>query len=232
MKVRKFSTEFEEMIRQHPYIFHVHTDFTDGTSSVKDYCEFAASKGFSYLIFTEHVRQVCDYDFEDLAHAVENARCHFAPLQIVLGVEAKVLPGGDLDISKEVLETIDLLGIACHSFPAQLELYAESMEQAFRRYHIEDLVRVWLHPGLFFKRSNILNTTLFSRLLYSAVQQGVYIEHNIKHELPPAEVQMRIPPQSKIVGVDVHSVKELDERIPGLLSMEQSFRKELIGSKA
>lgn len=231
MKAMGRLSEFEVMLQQHPYIFHVHTDFTDGTSSVEDYCKFARRKGFSYLIFTEHVRQVCDYDFEKFIHTVENARRQFAPLKILLGVESKVLPGGNLDISDEALEKIDLLGIACHSFPAQLELYAESMAQAFRKYNIEDVIRVWLHPGLFFKRTKMLDATIFSDLLRLAAQCGVYIEHNIKYELPLAEFQAQVPPQLKVVGIDAHSVKELEERALELMWIEQSFREELMRGK-
>jgi len=227
MRTPKFSAGFEKMVQQYPYIFHVHTDFTDGTSSVEDYCRFALDNGYKYLILTEHVRRLCHYNFLDLAHAVEDARHKFAALQVSLGVEAKILPGGSLDVSDEILEGIDVLGIACHSFPSDVEMYAEAMEHVLKESYAEDLVRVWVHPGLFFKRTNIMDSRVFSYLLDLAIQQGVYVEYNIKYGLPPVNVQPKIPPQRKVLGVDGHSVKELKERNPEIMSMEQSFREEL-----
>ena len=131
----------------------------------------------------------------------------------MLGVEAKVLPGGDLDISEEILEMIELLGIACHSFPPQKETYVESLKRAFKRNPAGRLVRVWLHPGLFFKRRGIVDNVALLSLAELAIQEGIYIEYNIKYRLPPENVQARIPPFCKIIGADAHSVKELEQRI-------------------
>lgn len=227
MKTPNFSVGFKEMLRQHPYLFHLHTNFTDGTSSIEDYCTFAMNNGYKYLIFTEHVRQVCTYDFTDLERTLEDARHRFPSLQISLGVEAKLLPNGTLDVSKEVLDRVDVLGIACHSFPSDVEIYAEAMEHVLKESYAKDLVQVWVHPGLFFKKNNILESRLFSYLLDLAIHQGVYVEYNIKYGLPPVNLQHLIPPQRKVLGIDGHSVKDLKERNEEITSIEQSFREEL-----
>ena len=101
----------------------------------------------------------------------------------------------------------------------------KAMEHVLKESYAEDLVRVWVHPGLFFKRTNIMDSRVFSYLLHLAIQQGVYVEYNIKYGLPPVNVQLQIPPQRKVLGVDGHSVKELKDLKGRSTSKEEALEK-------
>jgi histidinol phosphatase-like PHP family hydrolase len=55
------------------YLFHVHTDYTDGKLSVENVCEFAKKQGFDSVIFTEHIRSEPTYDYTQFAKRVLRA---------------------------------------------------------------------------------------------------------------------------------------------------------------
>ena len=211
--VTKCAEEFRETIHSNSYIFHVHTDFTDGTSSVSEYARFAYDKGFRYLVFVEHVSRELSYDFAKLISAIEDARQAFAPLRIGLGIEAKILPGGTLDVSDDILSQIGLLGIACHSFPRDKALYIESMQSALEQYASPTRVSVWLHPGMFFMRRGISDDEALLSLVTFAVYHGVYIEYNMKYRLPGEKIWKQVPIASQVIGTDAHSVTALSKQV-------------------
>jgi DNA polymerase (family 10)/putative hydrolase len=83
--------------------WHCHTDYTDGASSVDDYCRTARANGLDLLVFSEHVRRELDYDFDAFCADVEAARERYDDLTLLVGCEAKALDSdGTLDVSEAV----------------------------------------------------------------------------------------------------------------------------------
>ncbi|RLG19016.1 histidinol-phosphatase [Candidatus Micrarchaeota archaeon] len=197
------------------HIFHIHTNHTDGSSTIEEYCSFAVHNGLEAVFFTEHVRKQLEYDFDKYIAEIREAREQFPRLDIWTGAEAKILPGGDLDISDEVLSKIQILCVACHSFPSDLGLYCDSLKKVFSNGRWEKYVRVWVHPGLFLRNLNVLDreTGLLEELIHSAAQNGAFIEHNLRKNLPPERIMESIPQQNLVMGWDAHSVKFLRKAI-------------------
>ena len=104
---------FENLLSRR-YIFHLHTNYTDGLSSIEDYCLWASRNGCDTIVFTEHVRKELSYDFYSFLSDIENAKRKFPNMDIWVGVEAKILLDGELDISDEVLPKIEIICFACH----------------------------------------------------------------------------------------------------------------------
>ena len=209
----KCAEEFRETLQSNNYIFHVHTNFTDGESSVDEYARYAHDKGFRYLVFMEHVSRENSYDFDKLISEIESARQTFAPLRIGLGVEAKLLPGGNLDVSEDILGRVALLGVACHSFPKDKALYAGSIRSALEQYASPMRVTIWLHPGMFFMRKKMSDDKMLLSLICHAVWHGVYIEYNMKYKLPEVGIWGLVPVLSQVIGTDAHSVEQLSKHI-------------------
>ena len=42
----------------------------------------------------------------------------------------------------------------------------------------------------------------------NAINSGIFIEHNLKENLPPEKLLKKIPSNKMITGFDAHSVKE------------------------
>ncbi len=222
MVTEKQLGQFEHALRRGRYLFHVHTDWTDGKSSLADYCAAAREHGFQSVIIAEHIRRQCTYDFRAFLQLVEEERLACA-MEIVVGVEAKVLPGGSLDISDEILTEIQVLAIAEHSFRGDAYTLAQSLIQVFKSFRNAQLARIWVHPGLKLLQQQPASAHFFQEALQLALEHEVYIEFNLRHKLPPEPFLSLIPPSRVVIGLDAHSVAEVELLGKVALDMESKL---------
>lgn len=207
------SEKFKEIILNKKYLFHLHTSYTDGKCTVDDYCKWAVDHDFEVLIFTEHIRKNPSYDFNMFLADIQQARSCYPGLAIWAGVEAKVLPGGELDLSPEVASLVPVICFACHSFPRDRRLYQKSLQNLFSSSDWRDKIRVWVHPGRFLKKGGFLSESLFllHNLTAAAVRRGVLVEVNLRENLLSDALTASISAQLLINGYDAHSLKDLNE---------------------
>ena len=155
------SEQFRSTVSEHS-LAHVHTTFSDGLNSVEEYCRWACNNTVDTIVFTEHVRKELSFDFVDFRKEIEHVKQLFPALHIWTGVEAKLLPGGALDVPDEIVSEIQVLYFACHSFPRDTDLYIKSFVNLFKDERWKEHARVWAHPGYFFKFSDIKSTAFCS----------------------------------------------------------------------
>lgn len=205
--------KFKEVILHKNYLFHLHTNFTDGHCSVNDYCQWAVDHGVDVVILTEHIRKKPSYNFNRFLADIEQARIIYPGLDIWAGVEAKVLPGGGLDLSQETALKVPVLCCAVHSFPRDKGLYRRSLKKLFSSPEWMNHIRVWVHPGRFLKKEGLLNKSrsLLQKLVIAAANKGVIIETNLKENLLPQILTAAIPTQLLINGCDAHSIEDLNK---------------------
>lgn len=206
------SEKFENLLKGR-YIFHLHTNYTDGLNFVEEYCLWTSRNGYDAIVFTEHVRKKLSYDFNCFLKDIETAREKFSNLDIWVGVEAKMLPGGGLDVSDKILSKIQIICFACHFFPKDVNLYEKSFKRLFSDARWKNHIRVWVHPGYFLKHLGLIDNYLYllDRLTSFAIREGVFIERNLKYELPPRVIIKNIPQSNLLRGLDAHSVKSIVE---------------------
>jgi putative hydrolase len=95
--------------------FHVHSTFSDGTDSVEANIDAAARRGLTRLGCVDHVRRDATY-VPAYVEAVRALR-GLVPLDLSIGVEAKILDAsGTLDLPPELAD-IDFVYVADHQFP-------------------------------------------------------------------------------------------------------------------
>ena len=204
--------KFKDLLKR-KYIFHLHTNYTDGTSSVEDYCLWASKNRYDAIVFTEHVRKKLSYNFEDFLSDIGAARLNFPELDVLVGVEAKVLPKGILDMPKAILSDTDVICFACHSFPNNISMYEKALKKVFSDARWKKYFRVWVHPGFFLKRLGLLDDHLhlLEDMISFAVEEGVFIENNIKYGLPPVQINKNKFSANLITGLDAHSVESMEK---------------------
>lgn len=220
MAMGKQPGQFDQVIRRGRYLFHVHTNWTDGQSTLAEYCKEAKKAGFQSIILLEHVRRECSYDFQAFLRMVEEQRAAHA-MEILVGAEAKILLDGSLDVSEAVLSDIQVLGIAEHSFKGDVHALVRALRRAFESYKGAGFARVWVHPGLKLLQWQPMSIKFFEEVMQLALENEVYIEINLRHKLPPEPFLSLIPSSKTVVGLDAHSaaeVKELSEIALGLES--------------
>jgi len=187
--------------------WHVHTSYTDGSDSVREYCRRAEELAIPLIAFTEHVRRELSYDFTSFISDIEDARQNFS-LTILSGCEAKVLPGGDLDVEREIIREVDYPIFAFHSFPKDQMIFLQSLKRVLKNKYIN----AWAHPGYFLAKNNLeLADADLSDILKIMNEHDVLLEVNSRYLLPPKRwIDLAGRHEVKTVnGSDVHSIDEL-----------------------
>jgi putative hydrolase len=95
---------------------HVHSTFSDGTSSIEENISEAERMGLRRLGCVDHVRANTAY--VPVYATVVRALRQTTALELRVGIEAKILnAAGQLDLPAAGLDAVDLIYVADHQFP-------------------------------------------------------------------------------------------------------------------
>lgn len=195
------------------YLFHFHTQHTDGELSIEDYFVYAAKMSVDRLIFLEHIRRQPTYDVQEFATNIARASQKFG-IDAVLGFEAKLLVDGDLDISDEHFALAKVIGMAEHGFPHDTTSLQNSLRQAVERYRSapDGKILVWVHPGLTFRKAglNPANHAGYRSMVQWAQQKRLLVEENLRHGLVPESMFGALDREAVVLGTDAHNMTDLE----------------------
>jgi len=100
---------------------HVHSDWSDGGSSIEEMAETAIALGHEYIVLTDHSPRLT------VAHGLSAERLReqldvvrrinekVAPFRILTGIEVDILEDGSLDQEPELLAQLDVVVASVHS---------------------------------------------------------------------------------------------------------------------
>jgi len=216
------SAEFKKLLEK-SYLYHFHSTYTDGEIPVHHYFEWALQRNVQSLIFAEHIRKEPDFDIFAWIQDIKEAQKLFPGIQVCIGVEAKLLPEGDLDIPPQLLAELDMITFACHAFPTDIALYQRSFEVLFQDPRWKHFIRAWAHPGRFLKRKGFLesHSTVLDHLISLALKEDIWIEYNVRDELPPLKALKQVPEDRLLIGFDAHREADLTKfRDPAIIHQE------------
>lgn len=173
---------------------HAHTDMTDGRSSAADCAARAVEIGLEALVFTEHVHAGAPWVEAYFAEVERLKALHEGRLRIAGGVEARVLPDGNLDADAATLARAEVVVGSYHGMPPRDGSPEEVMRVPSRREKLaaearalESLTRipevdVIGHPfGAYFERYGPPPEEYMLSLLESAAAAGKAVEINAAH---------------------------------------------------
>ncbi len=102
-------------------VFHVHTTYSDGRGTLREMVMEAVREGFTYIGISDH-SQIATYAhglrFEDLKQQwveIDSLGQEFPQCKILKGIEADILPSGELDYGPEILAQFDFVIGSIHS---------------------------------------------------------------------------------------------------------------------
>ena len=172
MKQKKYN-----LILKSNYLSHFHTNYTDGHLSIEDYFSFCQKNHIDTLIFSEHVRKKMNYNFKKFCKEIKSISKKFPTIKYIIGVEAKFLPPNDLDINDDILTQVEALFFACHAFPNDENLFLNNAKNQFENKKYDHLIKIWAHPGRFFKKYPSKNENkLMIKLINIAQKNNVFID--------------------------------------------------------
>jgi DNA polymerase (family 10) len=130
--------------------FHVHSKWSDGTSSIEEMARAAQKRGYQYVAICDHSKSL------KIAHGLDESRLikqieeidrvngKLKGFQILKGTEVDILADGKLDLSEKVLGKLDLVAAAVHSgFKQEKEKMTKRIVRALENPRVHILV----HPS-------------------------------------------------------------------------------------
>lgn len=102
-------------------IFHVHTDFSDGSETPEALVQAAIKMGMQYIGISDHSQSAYyagglkEEKIEKQHELIDKLNGKYAPFHIFRGIESDILPDGNLDYNDNILKKFDFVIAAVHS---------------------------------------------------------------------------------------------------------------------
>jgi DNA polymerase (family 10) len=99
---------------------HIHTNYSDGSHSIEELCEFYIAKGFQHIVLTDHsvsLTQGRGLNIEKLMEKndlIDRLNEKFKNFKIFKGVEVDILHDGSLDYPDWILKDLDFVVASVH----------------------------------------------------------------------------------------------------------------------
>jgi DNA polymerase (family 10) len=101
---------------------HVHSNWSDGASSLEELVKRAMELGYSYMAITDHSKSLkvakglSEEDLERRNYEIDKLNEKLGgKFKLLKGIEVDILPDGSLDYSDEILKQLDFVVAAVHS---------------------------------------------------------------------------------------------------------------------
>ena len=100
---------------------HVHSDWSDGGSPIREMAETAIALGHDYMVLTDHsprltvARGLTADRLREQLDVVRSLNAELAPFRILTGIEVDILDDGALDQEPELLAELDIVVASVHS---------------------------------------------------------------------------------------------------------------------
>jgi len=209
---------------------HMHTVETDGKCTIEEMAEAAMQRGYQYIAITDHSKNLAFANGLDDKRAVEHiARIRAANQQIggitiMAGIEVDILADGELDLSDEVLEQMDVVVASVHSAFNQ---EPQQMTDRLLRALSNKSVSILGHPtGRLLLRRDAYGFDM-SAILKSALQNKVAMELNAYPDrLDLNDVLLRMARERGVkivINTDAHHTSHFEKIKYGILQARRAW---------
>ncbi len=161
---------------------HVHTQYSDGTLTVKELAKLAEEMGYEYICVCDHSQSVryanglSPKRLLQQIEEIERINTKLKGLKILKGTEVDILQDGQLDFSEEILRKLDFVVAAIHSG------FKKNVTERILRAMENPYVRVIAHPsGRLISRREGYDVDL-EKVLEGAQKTGKALELNAYYD--------------------------------------------------
>ncbi len=198
-------------------LFHVHTNYSDGHCSLREMVTAAISRGYHYLGIADHSQSAFyahGLSKEALSKQwaeIDQLNQEYPDFKIFKGIEADILPSGDLDYDPETLAQFDFVIGSIHT---QFRLGEVEMTERILKAMDNPYFTMLGHPTGRLLLSRPAYAVNLEPIIKKAAATGTIIEFNANpYRL---DLDWSWCRQAKALGVsiainpDAHAVEELD----------------------
>jgi DNA polymerase (family 10) len=158
--------------------FHIHTSYSDGSSSIEEMVKAAQDLGYEYMAITDHsptariARGMNEKKIRKQWREIDGIAEKYR-IKVLKGAEVDILNGGELDYPKEILEELDIVIGSVHS---SLKMPKEKMTARIMNALENEHLDILGHPTgrLIGKRPPY--EADYSRIFEAAAENGKVLE--------------------------------------------------------
>ena len=198
---------------------HVHSDWSDGGSPIREMAETAIALGHEYMVLTDHsprltvARGLSVERLKEQLGVVAALNAELAPFRILTGIEVDILDDGALDQEPEMLEQLDIVVASVHS---KLRMEREAMTRRMVMAIANPNMDILGHcTGRYVTGKNRPESEFDAEIVFEACRQfGKAVEINSRPErLDPPRRLLKLAMEMECiftVDSDAHAPGQMD----------------------
>ena len=199
-------------------IFHIHTTYSDGNTSIEQVCEHLIKSGMQYAGISDHSKTASyagglkNEDVELYFKEIDRLNNKYSGFKIFKGIESDILLDGSLDYSDKILSGFDFIIAAIHS---SFNLSEEQMTERIIRAIENRFTTMIAHPtGRLLLARDAYKVDII-RVINAAAENNVDIELNASPFRLDLDWRMcKYAKEKKVkifINPDAHSTKDLSD---------------------
>ncbi|MFF9011605.1 PHP domain-containing protein [Streptomyces sp. NPDC014870] len=210
---------------------HLHSEWSDGGSTIEDMGRTAARIGHDWAVLTDHspslkvARGLSPERLREQLDVVARLNEEWAPFRLLTGIECDILEDGSLDQEPELLDRLDLVVGSVHS---KLRMDAPAMTRRMEKAVRNPLMDVLGHcTGRLVSGGRLRPESAFDadRVFAACAESGTAVEINSRPErLDPPRRLLRRAVAAGVwfaVDTDAHAPGQLEWQIFGCARAEE-----------
>ena len=220
---------------------HVHTEASDGKSSLREMVEAAKARGYEYVAITDHSKHVTvarGLDEKRLSKQldeIDKLSEEFGDFHILKSSEVDILADGKLDLNDTMLRRLDVVVAAVHY---NFELDARKQTERMLRAMDNKYMSILAHPSGRLLGEREAYPVDLERVIEGAKDRGVALElnaHPARLDLDDVHCKLAKELGAKLViSTDAHSTFGLDTMRFGIGQARRAWleRKDVLNSQS
>jgi len=209
---------------------HIHTEKTDGKSTIEEIVEKAREKGYEYIAITDHAtslkvaRGLSPKDILLQVRRIKELNLKLSDIRILTGIEANVKMDGSLDVPDEILSELDVVIAAIHTgFKQDEKTITERAIKAIRH----PMVHIFAHPSGRLLGEREPYAINLDKVFDVAAEEGVWLEINSQPERLDLTDYWAMEAKKRgikiVINTDAHSKGSLDYMKLGVITARRGW---------
>ena len=127
-------------------LIHIHSNYSDGSNSIKEILEFAERNNYEYVLLCDHSKSAFyangldEVRLREQWKEIESLNSNSRYVEILKGIECDILPDGSLDFDDKILSQFDCVIASVHSkFKMTKQEMTKRITSALRNKYVKIL---------------------------------------------------------------------------------------------
>ncbi len=211
-------------------VVHIHSTYSDGANSIEELVGYCMDNGYEYLCISDHSKAAFyanglkEEDLIAQKEEIDSLNERFSPFRIFWGIEADILPDGNLDYDDNILKGFDFVIASIHS---KLEMDFDEATERLLKAVSNPYTTILGHPSGRLLLSREGYSFDWDTILTAMGENGVVLELNSNpHRLDPDwPILKRAADMGILISInpDAHSIEGINDMHYGVLMARKAW---------